>query len=82
MRIYRKDLDGLFVRMVTMARAAGVNATDWSFGAHYGKALTIVRKDGGPRQRVSPDWYSNREAWNGMHAMIAALQLFPVVADV
>lgn len=82
MRIYAKNLDGLYVRLETMARAAGVDTTGWSFGRHYGNAQTIVRKEGGPRQRVSPDWYSNREAWDGMHAMIAAIELFPVVADV
>ena len=74
-RITNQDLELAFETLVQCAKGAGVNVESWSFGQHFGSLYQVIRKRVDGTQRVSRDWATKREAFNGMQDMIQAFTL-------
>jgi hypothetical protein len=74
-RITNVDLDLTFETLVRCAQGAGVNTEGWYFGQPFGCLYQVIRKTDTGTQRVSRDWATKREAFNGMQDMIQAFTL-------
>lgn len=74
MRITGKKAHAKFASMVGYAQEIGIDMSGWRFGQFYGNLYNLERP-----HSVYPDthtavesWYSPREAWDYMNAMITA----------
>ena len=76
-RVTNDMLQSKFKHLMDVAAVRGISVDGWSFGQHFGLCYNIVQRnaDGHGSTRISGDWLTKREAWQGMQDMKTGLLL-------